>query len=159
MHVSACRTPLWVLLVALFALQPCSAAPGRSQVPGTDISMAAPEGFRASTRFHGFEHTDYLATVMVVDIPGPVSEIQKGMTREGLASRGMTLISSETRAWNGEDAVLLQVSQKAQGIDFLKWILVSGSERSTTMIVGSYPVEKKDLSAPIQKAMLDATRG
>ena len=159
MNVPACRPLLFGLLIALGFPQAAVAGPDAGQVPGTDIAMLPPNGFQASTRFHGFEHSNYLATIMVVEIPGPVADIQNGMTRDGLASRGMILLSSETRPWNSEQALLLHVSQRAGGVDFRKWILVVGSEKSTTMIVGSYPVKKEELSTPIRKAMLGAARG
>ena len=159
MNAATYRPLLLAFLIALGCPRPTAAVPGLGQVPGTDIAMVPPAGFHASTRFHGFEHSNYLATIMVVEIPGPVSDIQKGMTREGLASRGMALLSSENRPWNDEQALLLHVSQRAQGVDFRKWILVVGSEKSTTMIVGSYPAKKDELSLPIRKAMLGAARG
>jgi hypothetical protein len=63
------------------------------------------------------------------------------MTAAGLATRGMTLISSTRQLVDGREALLVKVSQPAGGMTVHKWMLVSGDARNTVMIVGTFPRE------------------
>ena len=72
---------------------------------------------------------------------GPVADVSRGMTADGLATRGMTLISSTTRLVDGRQSLLLKVSQPADGMTVHKWMLVSGDAKATVIIVGTFPKE------------------
>src|SRR5215218_3813040 len=65
------------------------------RVAGTSVTLAPPPGFTPSARFPGFERADLQASIMVTEVPGPMTGLTRGMTAAGLATRGMTLISSE----------------------------------------------------------------
>ena len=127
------------------------------RVPGTRVSLDPPSGFLAAENFSGFQLASRGASIVITEIPGPVSEVQKGMTPKGLASRGMALLQSQTVNIEGQDALLLHVSQSARGTDFLKWMLVGGDARRTVMIVGTFPKSESDLSAPVRKSILTST--
>jgi hypothetical protein len=75
------------------------------------------------------------------------------MTAAGLATRGMTLISSSTQLVDGKLALLLKVSQPAGGMTVHKWMIVSGDTKTTVMIVATFP---KDYEPQIGDAMKDA---
>ncbi len=94
---------------------------------------------------------------MVTEIPGPAAEIRKGMTRRGLATRGMTLMESRTLTLRGKDALLLHVSQRAGGTDYAKWMLVAGNSENAVMVVGTFPRAAADLSQPVRRAVLSAS--
>jgi hypothetical protein len=129
-------TPIVVIL-----LQVSPAVAQAIRVTGTSVALAPPSGFEPSTRFPGFERADLQSSVMVTEIPGPVAEVSRGMTAAGLATRGMTLISSSTELVDGRRALLLKVSQPAGGMTVHKWMIVSGDTRTTVMIVGTFPKE------------------
>ena len=144
------------MLLALFLLSsPVAAAP--VPVPGTQVKVDPPVGFTLMERFPGFENRAKTASIMVSELPGSASEVRRGMTRENLAGRGMTLLSSQTVRANGQSALLLHVSQRAAGMEFLKWMLVAGNEKKSVMIVGSFPKASAALSLPIKQALLSAT--
>jgi hypothetical protein len=111
------------------------------RVTGTSVALAPPAGFVPSSRFPGFERADLQSSVMVTEIPGPVADVSRGMTAAGLATRGMTLISSARQVLDGRQTLLLKVSQPAGGMTVHKWMLVSGDARTTVMIVGTFPKE------------------
>ena len=94
---------------------------------------------------------------MITEIPGPASEVRAGMTQKGLASRGMTLIQSQTVTIGGQEALLLHVSQSAAGSELFKWMLVGGDAKGTVMVVGTFPESETDLSAPIRKSILTSS--
>src|SRR5215203_3606885 len=110
-------TPLVVMLLsvpAVFAQV--------TRVAGTSVALAPPPGFVPSSRFPGFERADLQSSVMVTEIPGPVADVSRGMTADGLATRGMTLISSTRQLVDGRQALLLKVSQAAGGMTVHKWM-------------------------------------
>ena len=124
-------------IVLLLQVTPVGAQAIR--VTGTSVALAPPPGFEPSSRFPGFERADLQSSVMVTEIPGPFADVSRGMTSAGLATRGMTLISSTTRLVDGRQALLLKVSQAAGGLAVRKWMIVSGDAKSTVMIVGTFP--------------------
>lgn len=129
------------------------------RVPGTGVRMSPPPGFSRAELFAGFQDSNHGASIVVTEIPGPVTEVRRGMTKSGLASRGMELIESRTVTIGEEQALLLHASQQAQGVNYLKWMLVGGSAERTFMIVGTFPAEAGDLSDPIRASLLSASWG
>jgi hypothetical protein len=128
-----------------------------ARVPGTGVTLDPPAGFTPADRFPGFQRVEMSASIVVSELPGPAEQMQKGMTREMLASRGMNLIRSQIVKAGGKDAVLIHVSQTADGKEFLKWMLIAGDANKTVMIVGTFPKESTELSLPIQRAILSAS--
>jgi hypothetical protein len=123
------------------------------RVTGTSVALAPPPGFVPSSRFPGFERADLQSSLMVTEVPGPVADVSRGMTAAGLATRGMTLISSTKQLVDGRQALLLKVSQSAGGLMVHKWMIVSGDANRTVMIVGTFP---KEHESQIGDAMKDA---
>ena len=146
-------TSLFVML-----LQVCPVFAQGTRVTGTSVALAPPAGFLPSTRFPGFEHADLQSSVMVTEIPGPVSELSRGMTAPNLATRGMTLISSTRQLVDGRPTLLLKVSQSAAGMTFHKWMVVSGDAKTSVMIVGTFPQEYESQVGDAIKASLLTVR-
>jgi hypothetical protein len=139
------------IVVVLLQMSPVLAQATR--VTGTSVALAPPAGFVPSSRFPGFERADLQSSVMVTEIPGPVADVRRGMTADGLAARGMTLISSTRQLVDGRQALLLKVSQPAGGMTVHKWMIVSGDVRTAVMIVGTFP---KEYESQIGDAMKDS---
>ena len=128
-------------------------------VPGTTVTLDAPTGFVAAERFPGFQREDLGASIMVTELPAPADDMKKAMTKDALASRGMTLHSAQTVKVGGVESVLLHVSQTANGMEFLKWMLVTGDPSQTVMVVGTFPkAAEAAASDPVRKAVLSTTR-
>jgi len=141
----------------MLALGASTALATPTRVPGTRVNLDPPPGFVPAQRFPGFQNEEKGASIMVTELPGPAAEMQKGMTRELLASRGMTLIRSQTVKVGGRDALLIHTSQSAAGTEFLKWMLVAGDPKQTVMIVGTFPKAASGLSLPLKRAILSAS--
>ena len=135
------------LLLLLALASPALAKP--TPVPGTLVSLEPPPGFTPMDRLPGFEYPARRATIMVSELPGSAVEVRRGMTRENLAARGMTLIASQTVRAAGGSGLLLLVNQRAGGVEFQKWMLVAGDTKRSVMVVGAYPKIITDLSLPI----------
>jgi hypothetical protein len=140
----------WVLFASIALAE-------RYRVPGTHVTIKPPAGFSPAEQFPGFYRADIGASIMVTELPGPLGEVGKGMTKEGLAARGMILLESQTVQVEGREAFLLKVKQQAAGVEFLKWFLAAGDERGTTLVVGTFPSSAaKSLSEPVRLAVLSA---
>jgi hypothetical protein len=152
------RSKTWLLTALLLlaaAASPARAVP--TTVPGTLVKLDPPPGFTLMDRLPGFEYPARRATIMVSELPGSAMEVRRGMTRENLAARGMTLIASESVRAAGGSGLLLQVVQRAGGVEFQKWMLVAGDSKKSVMVVGAFPRNISDLSLPIRRAVLSAT--
>jgi len=142
-----------ITAIAAILLHVSPVAAQAIRVTGTSVALAPPPGFVPSSRFPGFERADLQSSVMVTEIPGPVAEVSRGMTAPQLATRGMTLISSTRQLVDGRQALLLKVSQPAGGMTVHKWMIVSGDEKTTVMIVATFP---KEVESQIGDAMKDS---
>jgi hypothetical protein len=143
-------------LILMLLAVPSLAGAVPTRVTGTLVDLDPPPGFTRMERYPGFENRAKEASIMVSELPGSTAEVRKGMTRENLAGRGMILLTTQTVVAGGKSALLLQVSQRAAGREFLKWMLVTGDTKKSVMIVGSFPKASPALSAPIKRALLSA---
>lgn len=161
-HRARTGRPLSVLLALpllawVLAWPGALAAAQAVQVPGTKVSLVPPEGFVAASQFPGFKRSDAGSSIIVTEIPAPVSKLRAVMTEEGLASQGMTLLNATPQSVSGQIAQLLHVTQTANGTAFEKWLVVLGDETQTVMIVGAYPQSLAEhMSDPIKQALLSA---
>jgi len=155
MNRSHVGVSLAVMLLAVSVVLPAAADSVR--VPGTNVNLQLPAGFALAENFPGFKSAESQASIMVTQMPAPVAEIRKAMTKEMLATRGITLLSSSAETIDGRDALLLQVAQAAGGAEYLKWMLVMGDPKTTYMIVGTFPkTAGEEVGAAIRKSLLTA---
>lgn len=145
---------------ALASLCAYAATAAPVAVPGTKVAIEPPPGFELAKQFPGFIREDVTASIVVTEMPAPVAEIKKAMNEKDLASKGMTLIKSETVQHQGKDALLTHVSQTASGMEFLKWMLITGEANATTLVVGTFRKEtESELSSPMRSAVLSTSIG
>src|SRR5262245_26099634 len=107
-------------------------------VPGTHVSLVPPEDFVASTDFPGFVLEEEEASIRIGELPGPKEQTLSGMTPEGLASQGMTLVRKEELTVNGGPATIIEATQEAGEDTFAKSILILGDEQ-TAMVTATHP--------------------
>ena len=129
---------------------------GATLVPGTKVALEPPPGFTPETQFPGFRNATG-ASIMVTEIPGPIDKLREGLTKSGLAGRGMTLLETSDVKVDGRDAQLFRVTQAAQGIAFEKWVVVFGTANDSVFILATYPEsEAEALREPMKQAVLSA---
>lgn len=154
--------PLLILLlfappVGHAAYNQAATQTGLVSVPGTKVKLVPPPGFVPAKQFPGFINEDAGSSIMVTEMPAPFSQITAGFDSKSLAAGGMTLLSRREVSIGAAKGVLLHVSQIAQSIDFLKWIVAVGNEKETVLITATFPKElKADLSAVMEKSVLSS---
>jgi hypothetical protein len=125
-------------------------------VAGTKISLIPPKGFVAATSFSGFQNGEEGASIIILEIPGPYASVVSGFTADKLSVKGMTLIDKQIIDLNKAKATLAKVSQKQNGVVYLKQILIFGDSLNTIMVNGMYPEENKGIEGPIKTSLLSA---
>lgn len=128
-------------------------SPNHQSIAGTKVSLISPEGFTKGENFPGLQQTETSSSIMVVSIPGPVSQILEGMTPDNLAKQGIEVSLIEPLLINGLSAMLIHGTQEAQGISFGKRILILGDESETLMLNGTFPEELPEPGEAIEKAL------
>lgn len=129
----------------------------KERVLGTPIAIDPPTDFEKAKQFPGYVMKSNGSSVMVTTIPGPFSEVSKGFTAEGLATKKMKLISKEDYNVGTNKGLLIHVSQKARGSEYLKWISVFGNEAGSAFVVASFPKDlEEELSTDLKKSVLSA---
>lgn len=124
-------------------------------IKGTNIYMIPPSTFELTNNFKGFQNPDdQTSMIMIVEIPGPLSEVSKGFNLEKLKDAGMRLIGKAEVQISEYSGFLLEVDQSANGIIFSKHILVYGNEKSSTLINGIYIKDSLQLGMSIKESIL-----
>lgn len=146
---------LFILLTTLFTSLWVHA---QITVPGTSITLKAPEGFTESSDFPGIALAEKGSSIMVNVVPAPYVAISASFDEAGLKTQGMTLISREEVTGGFGEGILIHASQSAQGTPFLKWVLVFGDDSTTNLVTGTFPeVLSEALSDSIKTGVLSAT--
>jgi hypothetical protein len=146
------------ILVALAA--PAAAFAQPQAVPGTRVTLQPPEGFVAAERFTGFQRAEARASIVVVQLEAPFTEMEGRLTDEAFAAQGMRVRSSEALAVDSMRGRLVAVTQEAGGETFDKWALMFGDSSVTVIITATWPQGSTDsLSEPIKRAVLSARLG
>jgi hypothetical protein len=154
MRVSA----LAVILTALVGGVPLAASAQSVRVPGTKVALTPPPGFSPARQYPGFEQPASQASIMITELPGGAPEMLGALTPQALATRGMILLAAHDETINGSPARLMNLRQKADAADSLKWMLIGGNQTMTIMIVGTYPAASPaSVGAAIQQALLSTT--
>lgn len=139
------------LLFTYFAL---AQTEKRTKVSGTKCSLIPPKGFIASTAFSGFQNGETGASIMINELPAPYQSLVDGFTAEALKTRGMTLLSKQTIDFNGSEATLFNVSQPANGTNYIKLMLIFGDTKVAIFVNGIYPESSKQIEPEIKAALL-----
>src|SRR5689334_3727314 len=141
--------------ILLFISIVANAQSGRPvPIPGTKYSLVPPEGFEAATSFSGFQDKATGSSIMISEIPAPYQQMADGFTAEALKSRGMTLVSKDVIDFNKARATYFKVTQQANGVTYLKDILVFGNEQHTVLVNGIYPEASKQQEGKMREALL-----
>ncbi|MCV6629545.1 MAG: hypothetical protein OIF50_06765 [Flavobacteriaceae bacterium] len=141
--------------LSVFAQEfPIKKTKDHQQIKGTNVFLVPPASFEPSTMYKGFvKQQDASKIIMYMQIPGPFNEVVKGFDPIRMEAQGMTLLHSKKHKIAGLDALTLEVAQKANGIDFLKYILVYGNKNSSSMLNGIYTKEDKVVGDAIKSAI------
>jgi len=149
---------IWIATALSFLVCTLAGATERARIPGTTASLEPPAGFSPAEKFAGFQREDLGASIMVTEIPAPAADMMKGMTKENMATRGMTLLSSSSERVSGREALLLHAAQRVAENEFLKWLLVTGDETKSVMIVATFPKRAEgEVGAALRRAVLSAS--
>jgi hypothetical protein len=121
---------------------------------GTKISLIPPKGFLKATNFLGLQQTQSGSTIMILDIPGPFSEVSKGLTKAGFLSQGVQVKDIENLNINNLPAILVTGEQNAYGNIYTKYVLCFGTDKETIMINGASPNNLTEIAKEIKTSIL-----
>ena len=125
------------------------------QVEGTNVFMVPPSLFESSNNFKGFQNPiDQTAMIMILEIPGPFSEVLKGFDPEMLKSQGMEIIRKSEIIVSDLDGLLIDIDQSVNGMKFSKQLVVYGNEKSSTLINGTFLKDSLQLGERIRQSIL-----
>lgn len=148
--------PLLFALVAL-SVSAASFAAESIRVPGTRVSLEPPDEFQSASEFQGFERRELGASILVSEIPVPYATYRETFSREALERRSLFLEESGRWTVDGQDALLLRVSDASGGRAFEAWVLVFGNGQQSVLIFGSYPRDyAASLGPAVRRSVLSA---
>jgi len=142
------------IVVAVFA----GFANAATLIPGTRITLEVPPEFELASDFTGILWAAAGSSVLVAELPTAAQQMQAGLTKETLASRGIALAKRETVTAGIGPAVLLEATQSAQGVEVQKWILVGGDAKNTVMVTATVPAPLAEKIGPIVRDVLLGAR-
>jgi hypothetical protein len=118
--------------------------------PAVGLAISQPQGFEKSTSFSGFAQSSTQSSVVLMSIPGPFSKISAGFSSDNL-SEGLKTISKVNVIVDKQPAILLQLSQNAYSQEFLKWVVIFGSETQTYLVTATFPKAYADQLSSLLK--------
>ncbi|MEX0812928.1 MAG: hypothetical protein WD048_11985 [Chitinophagales bacterium] len=138
---------VFLAIYTCFSLQLFAQESDRISVPGSKVSMVPPEGFELSNEFQGFIHLASSSAIQVTEHPGVNPAAMKfSFTEEVLEPQGITLEGKEEVKTNaGVPASLILVSFTVEGMDFERYIFITGDHNNMYIINANYPVMTKEL--------------
>lgn len=106
-------------------------------IEGTNAYLVPPAGFIVSENFKGFQNPDDpTSMIMLMEVPGPISEVTGGFTAEAMATRGMELLRKDSIKVGALTGFLIEMNQSANGMTFTKTLVVYGNEEASSLING-----------------------
>lgn len=134
----------------------CSAMLGAAdakpvRIVGTKVSIEQPPGFLPAKNFTGLEDEAHGASIMVTEIPGPYSQVTAGFSQQGLAGKGMRLISRQPAKIGVRDGLYVEAMQSASGVEYHKWISAFGDETFTVLVTANVPESYSGQLGPLMK--------
>lgn len=148
---------LFMAAVVMHALVADATAQTAVQVPGTRVGLVAPAGFEPATQFTGFQQVETGAAIVIAEIPGPFQAVRAGMTKEALATRSLTLVSSEAVWIANREGLLIATVRDVNGAALRQWIGVFGDSQATVTVVAAFPESQMTrLGEPLRQAVLSA---
>jgi len=145
------------LLACVLAATSPVAAQEPVRVPGTRVSVVVPPGFEPAVQFPGFRHVDTGSSIVITELPAPFATVRAGMTEEAIASRGMTLLSSEDARIASHEGLLMSATQQADGATYRSWLGMFGTAGATVLVVAAYPeAMAATLAEVLKRAVLSA---
>ena len=137
---------------------PINRTTGAEAVAGTRVSIEKPPGFEKATTFAGFQKSDVAASIMITELPVSFRAATAGFDEKKMSERGMNLLAKVARKVANYDGMLIELTQKAQGIEFHKWILAFGDDAFTQLVSAICPeTEVPQLGAAMKQAVLTSS--
>lgn len=127
--------------------------------PASGVKIRQPVGFEKEDSFDGFGNPEAQSSVMALSMAGPYLKVNTVFTQELMKARGWTLRSRQNVKVNDLPGILIHFEQPAQGQVFLKWSLIFGNDRKTTMVTATFPKSReREMSARLKSAVQSATQ-
>lgn len=143
-------------LVAALLLAPAlHAAAAPQPIPGTRVRLEVPEGFTLSPELPGIGRAPDLTSVVVTELPLPLERALPEFSADALAERGLELFRRSEVRVAGRSATLLHATQRAGGLVFRKWLLLTGDDANSVLLTATTPL---DLEARHQDALVGVLR-
>ncbi len=146
-----------LIVLAGLSYGPTTRADDVVAIAGTRVSLEVPRNFIVATDFAGIIWQDAAASLHIAELPMPAEQMQESLTKSQLASRGMILMNSEHVSSAIGSALLLHISQNAQGVEFRKTMLIGGNESNTVLLTATVPATLAgEVAATLRQCLLTA---
>lgn len=122
--------------------------------PASGVKIRQPVGFEKEDSFDGFGNAETQSSIMALSMAGPYLKVNTIFTQDLMKARGWTLRSRQNVKVNDLPGIFIHFEQPAQGQIFLKWSLIFGDDRKTTMVTATFPKSReKEMSARLKSAV------
>jgi hypothetical protein len=106
------------------------------------LGLVPPAGFKASTKFMGFEDRENSAFIRLIALPQQAfAEIEKTLNDEALAKQGMNVEKREPLSLRNGNAILVVARQSTRLGPIRKWLLIAQLDKITGMVSFELPAK------------------
>lgn len=130
------------------------------RLSGTRVSIAPPAGFAKADNFSGFISKEKSASLMITELPAPLSKVSGGFSKEPMKERGMDLISSKSKSHGDLLGMEISFTQQFMGMTMIKYAHLFGDEKccvlaTATMVKGEDEAIMDTLKGSIDSIVFD----
>lgn len=114
------------------------------QVPGTHVRVVRLAGFAPEPASTGFTLPGSKVSVLATELNGTAysQSVRAFVDEERLAKQGMTVVSREKVTIDGREGLLVRLTHRFDGDEYLKWIGMWGDDRTTIQVMGMCPLSQ-----------------
>lgn len=152
---AACLSGLLVLSLPSAALASDAVFPG-----GGAVGLEPPGAMTTANSFAGFQDTEAGASILIAEFPlEAYAELAPMFNSEQLAARVTMVGPVEKLTLAGDiEALLAAGSQKQQGIEYRKWVMIARNSDSTAMVTVQIPATSEGYSDDEVRSALQSVR-
>jgi len=131
--------------------------PGYVAIPKTDIWLLPPAGFLPSADLPGLVQSATGATVMVIEMKTPFTELRPNLESGNLTDQGTELLQQVSVTIDDQPGILVQTRRESADGAKLKWIATFGDSRRSCSLTATLPESlAADLSEVLCQTLLGA---
>lgn len=124
------------------------------KLAGSKYSIIPPAGFVQTKKLSAIQNDKKDANIIVNEVPASAQSVAASFSQFSLAQKGMTLVDKQPIEFDSLVAEYIIATQVINKKSYLKHIFVFGTKDASTIVVGTFPEQNKEMEESIRASLL-----